>query len=76
MQTFLLCYHCGKLYYALYTTSVLKPTGGYWGGGVMVTDAKQFWGLQFMVPIFLGKTNVACSFGWYILQLGSNNFQG
>ena len=54
---------------------MLKPTGRYWGGGVMVTDAKQFWGLQFMVPIFLGKTNVACSFGWYILQLGSNNLK-
>ena len=33
----------------------------------MVTDAKQFWGLQFMVAIFLGNTNVARSFGWYIL---------
>ena len=29
----------------------------------MVTDAKQFSGLQFIIPIFLGKTKVARIFG-------------
>lgn len=47
----------------LHTTSVLKPTVGYWGGGIMVTDAKQFWGLQFMIPLLLCKMNVARNFG-------------